>query len=233
MRILSIVHEATAGPGVFADVAAERGDELVEWMPAEAPPPALDGHACALVLGGSMHPDQEDEHPWLRPEKERIGELLVRGVPLLGVCLGAELLAEVTGGRSRRLPETHIGWAETRLTEAGSADPILGGLPERFVGFQWHSYACEEPSSGVALAGEGSRLDAFRVGDAWGVQFHVEATGEIILGWLDSHREDDVPPGFDAEPIREEIARRIEASKGVGAALFRGFLEHVGGAPAR
>ena len=76
MRVLSIVHEATAGLGVFAGVAAERGDELVEWTPAEGPPPAdaLDGHAGVLVLGASMHPDQEGEHPWLRPEKELIGE---------------------------------------------------------------------------------------------------------------------------------------------------------------
>ena len=230
MRVLAIVHEATAGPGVFAAVAAERGDELVEWVPAEVPPPALDGHAGVLVLGGSMHPDQEDEHPWLRSEKDLIGELLGRRVPLLGVCLGAELLAEAAGGRSRRLEEIHIGWSETRLTEAGSADPVLGGLPERFVGFQWHSYACEPPSSGAALAGDGSRLDAFRVGDAWGVQFHAEATSEIILGWLDSHREDEVPTGFDPEALRGEIARRIEASNAVGTALFRGFLEHAGGA---
>ncbi|MGH2963314.1 MAG: type 1 glutamine amidotransferase [Solirubrobacterales bacterium] len=233
MKLLTVVHERTAGPGVFAGVEAERGAELVEWVPAEGAPPALEGHDGALVLGGSMHPDQEDEHPWLGPEKELIGGLVERGVPLLGVCLGAELLAESSGGRARWLDETHIGWAETRLNDVGLADPVLGGLPERFVGFQWHSYACEPPPGSAVLAGGDDRLDAFRVRDAWGVQFHVEATSEIMLGWLESHREDEVPAGFDPNALHEEIARRIEASKAVGRALFRSFLERVGAPPPR
>ena len=228
MRVLSIVHEATAGPGVFAGVAAERGDELVEWMPSEGPRPALDGYGGVLVLGGSMHPDQEGEHPWLRPEKELIGELLEGGVPLLGVCLGAELLAEAAGGATARMSQPHIGWAETRLTDAGSKDPVLGGLPERFLGFQWHSYACEPPAGTVALGGDGTRLDAFRVDEAWGIQFHAEGTGEILVGWLNSHRDDPdaMAAGFDPQPV-EEVPRRIEESNRLGAGLFRGFLEYL------
>jgi GMP synthase (glutamine-hydrolysing) len=228
MRVLTIVHEAAAGPGVFARVAARSGDELVEWVPAEGSPPdgALEADAGVLVLGGSVHPDQESEHPWLRGEKRLIGGLLDRGVPLLGVCLGAELLAEVAGGANSRLPRPEIGWLETRLTEAGAEDPVLGGLPERFVGFQWHSYACEPPPGTVTLGGDGERLDAFRIGDAWGIQFHAEVTGEILTGWLKGHRDDPdaVAAGFDPAPVRELVPRRIAASEGVGAKLFAGFL---------
>jgi GMP synthase (glutamine-hydrolysing) len=231
VRVLAIVNEDTAGPGVFSSVAADRGVELVEWSPAERPvPPAPPGDwEGALVLGGSMHPDQETEHPWLAAEKELIGELLARRVPTLGVCLGAELLAEAAGGRSVRLPAPEIGWLETRLAETASADPVLGRLPERFFGFQWHSYRCEPPRGAVALGGNGDRLDAFRVDEAWGIQFHAEATDEILRGWLNSHREDPgaVAAGFDPAPVREEIPRRIEASNRVGAELFRGFLEQL------
>jgi GMP synthase (glutamine-hydrolysing) len=231
VSVLSILNDAAAGPGVFSAVAAERSTELIQWVPAEEPRPAdaIDGHAGVLVLGGSMHPDQDRRHPWLRQEKELIGELLERRVPLLGVCLGAELLAEAAGGRVVRLPAPEIGWLETRLGEAGSEDPLLGSLPQRFVGFQWHSYGCELPPDGVVLASNGDRLDAFRVGDAWGVQFHAEVTGETLIGWLNSHRDDPdaVAAGFDPTPVREEIPRRIEASNGLGAELFRSFLDRL------
>ena len=70
MRVLSIVHERDAGSGVFADVAGERGDELIEWIPAEGATPGLDGVGAVLVFGGGMHVDQDDEHSWLRVEKE-------------------------------------------------------------------------------------------------------------------------------------------------------------------
>jgi GMP synthase (glutamine-hydrolysing) len=228
MRVLTIVHEAAAGPGKFGRVAAQRGVELVEWMPAERSPPdgALEANAGVLVLGGSVHPDQESEHPWLRGEKELIGGLLESGVPLLGVCLGAELLAEVAGGGSARMPRPEIGWLDTRLTRAGTKDPVLGGLPKRFVGFQWHSYACEPPSGTVTLGGDDGRLDAFRIGDAWGIQFHAEVTAEILTGWLEGHRGDPdaVAAGFDPAPVRDQMPRRIAASEGVGAKIFAGFL---------
>lgn len=229
MRVFSIVHEATAGPGVFAGVAAERGDELVEWMPSDGPRPALDGYGGVLVLGGSMHPDQEREHSWLGPEKELIAELLERGVPLLGVCLGAELLAEAAGGATTRLPQPHIGWTETRLTDAGSSDPVLGGLRERFVAFQWHSYASELPPGGAELASADSRLDAFRIAEAWAIQFHAEVTREIVEGWLDTYRDDRdaVGAGFEPQPVREETRRRIDESNRLGADLFGGFLEYL------
>jgi GMP synthase (glutamine-hydrolysing) len=228
MRVLTIVHEAAAGPGKFGRVAAQRGVELVEWMPAERSPPdgALEANAGVLVLGGSVHPDQESDHPWLRGEKELIGGLLESGVPLLGVCLGAELLAEVAGGGSARMPRPEIGWLDTRLTRAGTKDPVLGGLPKRFVGFQWHSYACEPPSGTVTLGGDDGRLDAFRIGDAWGIQFHAEVTAEILTGWLEGHRGDPdaVAAGFDPAPVRDQMPRRIAASEGVGAKIFAGFL---------
>ena len=228
MRVLTIVHEAAAGPGVFARVAAQRGVELVEWVPAEGSPPegSLDANVGVLVLGGSMHPDQESEHSWLRGEKELIGGMLESGVPLLGVCLGAELLAEVAGGRSTRLPRPEIGWLETRLTRAGTKDPVLGGLPKRFVGFQWHSYACEPPPATVTLGGNSGRLDAFRIGDAWGIQFHAEVTAEILSGWLNGHRDDPdaVAAGFDPAPVRDQMPRCIPASERVGAKIFAAFL---------
>jgi GMP synthase (glutamine-hydrolysing) len=139
------------------------------------------------------------------------------------------LLAEAAGGASVRLPEPEIGWFETRLTEAGLDDPVLGELPERFVGFQWHSYTCELPAGAIVLGGDGERLDAFRVGNAWGIQFHAEVTDEIVLGWLDDYRHDPdaVAAGFRPGSVRDQTPRLIGGSNRVGAELFRRFLERL------
>src|SRR5438270_5012442 len=132
MRVLSIVHDHDAGPGVFAATAAARDDELVEWAPAEAPAPSLDGFGAALVFGGGMNVDDEDAHPWLRGEKELLRELLERRVPTLAVCLGAQLLAEAAGGTARRAREPEIGWKEVELTPEAADDAVLCPLPPRF-----------------------------------------------------------------------------------------------------
>jgi hypothetical protein len=97
VKVLSIVQQTDASAGVFADAASE----LVEWIPSKGPPPALDGVGAAMVFGGGMNVDQESAHPWLREEKQLIRELLDDGLPVLGVCLGAQLLAEVAGAARR------------------------------------------------------------------------------------------------------------------------------------
>ena len=152
MRVLSIVHQSDAGAGVFADVVRGAGAELVEWVPSTGDPPELDGIGAALVFGGAMHADQENDNPWLRGEKGLLSELLGRGVPTLGVCLGAQLVSEAAGGSPRRAPEPEIGWVEVELTPEGRADPLLGALPERFEAFEWHSYEAGPPEGTVTLA---------------------------------------------------------------------------------
>ncbi|MGH2823915.1 MAG: type 1 glutamine amidotransferase, partial [Thermoleophilaceae bacterium] len=86
MRVLVVVHHRNAATGVFAEPALAAGDELVEWLPHEAAPPELDGFGAAMVFGGAMNVDEEEAHPWLRPEKRLLRELLERGTPLLGDC---------------------------------------------------------------------------------------------------------------------------------------------------
>ena len=99
MRVLAIVHQRDAGPGVFAEAVAAAAGTLDIWLPAEtdAPPAAAEGYDAVMVFGGAMHVDQEAEHPWLRDEKGLLRDLLDRGTPLLGVCLGAQLVAEAAG----------------------------------------------------------------------------------------------------------------------------------------
>src|SRR5262245_53824062 len=126
MRILAISHHRDAGPGVFGESARQDGHELVDWFAPTEPVPELDGFGAVMVFGGTMHVDQEDAHPWLRDEKALLAELLDADVPVLGVCLGSQLLAEAGGAAPRRLPAPEIGWHEIELTPEGAADPVIG-----------------------------------------------------------------------------------------------------------
>jgi GMP synthase (glutamine-hydrolysing) len=213
---------------VFYDPAVEAGHELVEWLPHEAPPPAPDGFAAAIVFGAEAQVDQEDAHPWLRSEKQLVRELLGRDTPLLGVCFGSQLLAELTGSVARRAAEPEIGWHGVELTSEGRADPLLGFLPATFESLQWHHYEWLLPPEGVALARSARCLQAFRIENrpVWGMQFHPEVTKADFGSWLDSWDDDPgaVETGLDPEAIRAETAKKIAAWNDVGREIAGRFL---------
>jgi GMP synthase (glutamine-hydrolysing) len=222
VEILSVVHGQDAGPELFGPLVAERSHRLDEWrFESATPPPPLQGYGAVIVFGGSMHPDQDDIHPWLRDEVEWLRGLTRRPVPTLGICLGTELLAQAAGARVGRLAAPEIGWSEVELTGAGKADPVLSALPQRFAAFQWHSYGHELPDDGVALAENAASLQAFRLGEScWGVQFHPEVTEPQLERWIAD--ESDPPP--DRERLRAETREQIGAWNELGRRLCRAFL---------
>ena len=232
MRALAIVHQRDAGPGVFASAAAALGVELESWHPAEGEPatrPAA--YDAVLSFGGAMHADQEDRHPWLAQEKALLAALLAAGTPLLGVCLGAQLLAEAAGGSPRRAGEPEIGWHPVELTPEGVQDPLLGILPPRFEAFQWHSYEAGTTPEAVPLARSPVCLQAYRLGDrAWGIQFHAEVSAEDAAAWILNYRsdEDAVRIGLDPEGLAGETAGKIGAWNEIGRRLCERFLTLAG-----
>lgn len=223
------MHQEDAGPVVFGEVIRELGHELVEWRPGDGPAP--DGADAALVFGGAMHIDQEDKHPWLRPEREWIASLLDAELPTLGVCLGAELVASVAGWDVTRLSRPEIGWHDVELTSAGYEDPLLCSVPARFPAFQWHSYAAEPPDGARVLAVNPACAQAYRVAErAWGIQFHAEVDAATVEHWLDDGKDDeDVREvNLDIAAVRERTQREIPAWNELGRALCARFLELAG-----
>ena len=229
MRALAIVHQRDAGPGVFADAFRSRGVELDWWLRAEAesPPRLPSDYDAVLTFGGAMHADHDDRHPWLQEEKALLSDLLERGVPLLGVCLGAQLLAEAAGAPPRPASQPEIGWHEVEVTADGELDPLLGPLAPRFQAFQWHSYEFPLPPGATPLAHSSVCLQAYRVGDAtWGIQFHAEVTREDVDAWIDDYRsdEDAVRIGLDPDELRRNTRDAIADWNALGRGLCERFL---------
>jgi len=231
VRVLSIVHERTAASGVFGEVLRERGEEVLEWLPPLGGPSPVPEPDAVLVFGGAMNCEQEPQHGWLAPEKQYLRGLLAAGTPALGVCLGAQLLAEAAGGRVRRMPAPEIGWKSVRVEPGAGGDPVLAVLPERFEGFQWHSFAVSPSPGWAVLARSDACVEAFRTAAApwWGIQFHAEVTGESIEGWIDDYRSDPdaVAAGIDWDGLRTASARQIERWNSLGRTLCARFLDHA------
>jgi GMP synthase (glutamine-hydrolysing) len=237
MRILSVVHEADADSGVFADEAAARGHELEEWVPsggALARP--LDEYDALIAFGGGIHADQEDLHPWLSRVLDLLRTALDSELPTLGICLGGQVLARIAGGRVGPAPRAEWGWRGVTLTAAARQDPLLRGLGPELEVFQWHSYQFELPPGAVALARSPVSLQAFRAGPvAWGVQWHPEVTAETVRLWGERYppAPGGVPVRIDLDRLRTDVAERIARTNADGRALCGRFLSVAQSRPAR
>ena len=229
MRILAIVHEVEAGPGVFLDPIRTAGHELDTWpiTREQCAPRDLREYGAVITLGGAMHPDQERKHPWLLDEKELLATLLERRVPLLGVCLGSELLAAAAGGDVRRAAQREIGWYDVRITREGADDSLVGPLAPAFRALEWHSYEAALPPGAVPLAESDICLQAFRIGDqAWGIQFHAEVTAEDFEVWMQDYPSDptSVAQGNGPDELRVRTRERIAGWNEIGRQLCARFL---------
>jgi len=216
---LAITHGSNVGPGIFGETVAAGGHELDTWcVPDGAQPPS--GHDAVLVFGGAMHPDQDAQHPWLRCEHELLQRHLDGGTPMLGVCLGAQLIAKAAGASVHPAAYPEVGWFPVRRI---GDDPVLDALPRRFEAFQWHHYTYEVPAGATELACSALTTQAFRLGAAVGIQFHAEVTAATVASWI----EEDPADAPDPAALRRATAERIDGWNELGRALCARFLETV------
>ena len=221
MRLLSIVHGADVRAELFDDVVRAHGHELDEWSIVDQPsaPRPLEEYDGVFVFGGAMNVDEEEVHPWLRREDELLRRLLAQEMPLLGVCLGGQLLAKAAGAHVGPSPEPEFGFVPARLTDAAADDALFGSFAGELDVFDAHGYAFHVPEGAVELARSSVCSQAFRLGDrAWGLQFHPEVRVDQVARWL---KEDDLP---NADELVAELQARYGEWSRVGETLCLGFI---------
>lgn len=196
--------------------------------------PNVDRYHGLIVLGGPMNVEDQHRHPHLKTELLAIEAALRQGKPVLGICLGAQLLAHVLGARVERHARHEIGWYDLVTTAPGRADPVLGALGERAPVFQWHGCTYDLPAGAVQLARtESCEQQAFRFGtNAYGFQFHLEADTAMIERWLalPAYRDELAAAGIgrDAHSIRAATAAAIATMQPLAETVFNNFLDLVG-----
>jgi GMP synthase (glutamine-hydrolysing) len=191
--------------------------------------PKMRDYCGLVVLGGPMGVYDADRYPHLRAELHCIREAVEQGKPVLGICLGAQLIASALGGEVKPTTQPEIGWYDVRLTEEGGRDPLLGELRPTERVFQWHQDAFVTPPGAVALAdSERCPHQAFRYRDnVYGFQFHVEADAPMIARWLKvpSNVEQLQQHGFSPQTILADTTAHVESQVALGRRVFGRYLE--------
>ena len=201
--------------------------------------PSLDRYEALIVLGGPMNAHQIDTYPNLATEVAVIREAVDSGMSVLGICLGAQLLAKALGGRVARNSEREIGWYDVELTEAGRTDPVIATFAPMQRVFQWHEDGISLPDGAVHLATSPiSPVQAFRFGEhAYGFQFHLEVDESLVDRWLTV--PDNQPllaeeaGRIDPHVIRQQTSRRIAALQDLSRATFSRWIDRFDIAPRR
>jgi GMP synthase (glutamine-hydrolysing) len=220
MRILVIQHDDDKGLGLFEESLLAASLELDVRL-AGKHSLALDGHAGVIALPGIANP--VDPTAAIDATRATLAAALGAGLPVLGICLGAELLAEAAGAATRPCP-AEWGYHEVALEPAAADDPLLGDLPEELVVFQAHAYAFELPAGAVSLARTPGMTQAFRSGEqAWGIQFHPEPTVAMIDGWTYALGDAMLACGVDPAETRELARGYVPVWREHAAAMARRF----------
>lgn len=196
--------------------------------------PDVSRYDALIVLGGPQMPDQGDLHPHLNVEMRCIEEALKREIPVLGICLGAQLLAYTLGGGVRPMKEWEIGWYDLEPTAQSAADPLFCALVEPHPVFQWHGYTFDLPTEAVHLAHSSTcENQAFRYGrNAYGLQCHLELDERLINRWLNlpEYTIDIEKYGRsgDAATIKKQTHELIGQSAKLSFEMFGQFLRPLG-----
>ena len=207
MQIHALYHVPFEGLGHIGQWIKARGHHLTEsrLFQGDSLPDAKD-YDRLIVMGGPMNIYEHERYPWLVDEKACINQGIDAGKSVLGVCLGAQLIADVLGSRVYAGPEKEIGWFPVELTEAGRRHPVLQGLAREFVVFHWHGDTFDLPAGSVRLASSAvCDNQAFLYGDrVLGLQFHLESTPESVQA-ITTSCEDELIPGQRFIQSAEEI----------------------------
>jgi GMP synthase (glutamine-hydrolysing) len=231
-EVLVFQHDRFEDLGFFAEVLGKTAARYrtVELFHGEVPAEDWRQVAALIILGGPMAVDDEEKFPFLRWEKRIIRAALDESVPILGICLGAQLIAATLGASVYEGPVREIGWSPISITPHGQVDSLLGYLPESATVFQWHSHGYDLPPGAVCLASSTHyKTQAFRLGKlTYGLQFHLEVTPQTIERWIGERSRDLArTPYVSAEKIRADTRIYSQALKYYGERFLAEFVRRI------
>lgn len=201
--------------------------------------PDISKYHGLIVLGGPMNCDESDRYPHLATEIDLIQQAIEEGKPVLGICLGAQLIARALGGRVTRNKTREIGWYELNPTAAAHDDPLFSHFDASQMIFQWHGDTFDIPPGATHLASSPDcRNQAFRYRDnVYGLQFHLEVDEPMILRWLQrpAMAREAIDVGGDDHPKRigAETKLHIDQSVDLGNRVFGEFIHRFHTHPRR
>lgn len=215
-HVLVLQHEPGEGPGTLGAALAAAGLEarVVRGFSGfdEAVPASLGDARGLVILGGGLSVTELDRLPRLQEELRLVRAALEAGAPVLGLCLGAQLLAAALGGAVLRAARKEVGWYRVRLAGAARDDQLLAGEEDSLVAFHWHEDAFALPPGAVQLASSTlTPCQAFRAGVSWGFQFHPEVDAGILAAMVDGGARELEAAGVDGGALLEGGARHLPA----------------------
>jgi GMP synthase (glutamine-hydrolysing) len=221
--VIALRHVPHEGLGLLEAVFREQALvysvlDLPQHAPRSFNPDQLAG---LVILGGPMNVDQTDRYPYLADEVQWIQQAVAADLPVLGICLGSQLLAKALGSRVYANPVKEIGWYSVELTPAAATDPLFRDASPAETVFQWHGDTFDLPEGATLLAtAPACHHQAFRQGThAYGLQFHIEVTADIIADWLHEPGncgELAVLDYIDPEQIRRVTPANLPAMESLG-----------------
>jgi len=231
-RVLVLQHETYEVLGTLDEVL-KREHFRIRYVNFDRDPdarPTLDKYNGLILLGGYMGVYESDKHPHLKVEMQLIEEALKKQIPILGICLGSQILAHVLGSDVRKHTEREMGWYDIHLTPEGRNDPVFLDFQPTEKVFQSHGDTFDIPKSAIHLASsELCSGQAFRYGtNAYGLQFHLEVNALIVQHWLEAsenHVFFGANPGqFNASDISTATQNHIDRSMSLSQSTFSRFL---------
>ncbi|OGQ83902.1 MAG: hypothetical protein A3F90_12020 [Deltaproteobacteria bacterium RIFCSPLOWO2_12_FULL_60_19] len=217
-KVLIIQHVRAETPGTIGEIlrAAHIPIKIVRLYDGQRVPDSLADAGGLVVMGGPMGVYEQDRYPFLRCELRLIEQALKKEKPVLGVCLGSQLLAAALGAEVKPGKRKEIGWHRVRLKQSAATDPLWGGIPSSFTAYHWHGDVFALPRGAVSLASSDmARHQAFRYGkNAYGFLFHMEVTekiiGEMARAFTDELRQANLKGAAILGGAKKHLARLSE-----------------------
>jgi GMP synthase (glutamine-hydrolysing) len=223
--VLAIQHVRCETPGKIREVVEREGisTKIVRVFEGQKIPSELGDAVGLIIMGGPMGVYERDSHPFLRREMRLIEAALKAEKPVLGVCLGSQLLAAALGARVRPGRRKEIGWHPIHLAGDAHSDPLLKGVVRSFTAYHWHGDVFELPRGAVSLASSQlTKHQAFRYGNnVYGFLFHMEVTQKIIRDMVRTFAGELRAEGLDGAEILRDAKTRLSRLSRIGAEVFR------------